>query len=81
MMKIIVKYYDKIFILLVLLALLLIGLQITDEIDLVSQNAVDENTDWERSSDGVILQPKLKNDIMPGSFIFYKVDDNNFSSV
>ena len=36
---------------------------------------------WERSSEGVTLRSNIKNDLMPGDFIFYKTNDSNFSKI
>ena len=36
---------------------------------------------WERSSEGVTLRSNIKNDLMPGDFIFYKTSDSNFSKI
>ena len=33
---------------------------------------------WERSSEGVTLHSNIKNDLMPGDFIFYKTNDSKF---
>jgi hypothetical protein len=78
MKQIFVKHYDK-FLAIGALSLLALffGLQITDQIGLNDVDSVADNSyGWSRSSDGVILQSTLKNDLMPGNHIFYKVDDN-----
>jgi len=82
MKQIFVKYYDKLLVITAITALAVVfGLQVSEQI---GSNAVIEfeehNPDWSRSSDGVILQSKLENDLMPGNFIFYQVDDN-FSKI
>jgi hypothetical protein len=83
MKQILVKYYDKLFVITAFSALALVfGLQLSEQI---GSNAVidleDNSPDWSRSSDGVVLQAKLENDLMPGKFIFYQVDDNNLSQI
>ncbi|MEC8243863.1 MAG: hypothetical protein VX038_03375 [Verrucomicrobiota bacterium] len=83
MKQILVKYYDKLLVITAFSALAVVfGLQVSEQI---GSNAVinvkDDTPDWSRSSDGVILQSKLENDLMPGNFIFYQIDDNNFSQI
>lgn len=83
MKQILVKYYDKLFVITAFSALAVVfGLQVSKQI---GSNAVidleDHSPDWSRSSDGVVLQAKLENDLMPGNFIFYQVDDDNFSQI
>ena len=83
MKQILVKYYDKLFVITAFSALAVVfGLQLSEQI---GSNAVinleDHSPDWSRSSDGVNLQSKLENDLMPGNFVFYQVDDNNFSQI
>ena len=81
-MQIFVKYYDKLFVIFVLTALSLVfGLQLNDEVGFSSEYLPEEYPSWERSSEGVTLQSKLQNDLMPGSFIFYKNSDNNYSKI
>jgi hypothetical protein len=83
MKQILVKYYDKLFVIIAFSALAVVFvLQVSEQI---GSNAVidleDHSPDWSRSSDGVVLQAKLENDLMPGNFIFYQIDDNNFSQI
>ena len=83
MKQILAKYYDKLIVIAAFSALALVfGLQVSEQI---GSNAVinleEPSPDWSRSSDGVILQSKLENDLMPGNFIFYQKDDNNFSRI
>ena len=83
MKQIFVKYYDKLLVITAITALAVVfGLQVSEQI---GSNAVinleDHSPDWSRSSDGVNLQSKLENDLMPGNFVFYQVDDNNFSQI
>ena len=83
MKQILVKYYDKLFVIAALSALAgVFGLQVSRQIGSNAViNAKDRKPDWSRSSDGVIFQSKLENDLMPGNFIFYQIDDNNFSQI
>ena len=83
MKQILVKYYDKLLVITALSALAVVfALQVSEQ---TGSNAVinleDHKPDWSRSSDGVIFQSKLENDLMPGNFIFYQIDDNNFSQI
>ena len=83
MKQIVVKYYDKLLVITAFSTLALVfALQLSEQ---TGSNAVinleDHSPDWSRSSDGVNLQSKLENDLMPGNFVFYQVDDNNFSQI
>ena len=83
MKLILVKYYDKLLLFVALSVLAVVfGLQLSEQIDSNTVKHLNEQRpDWSRSSDGVILQSKLENDLMPSNFIFYQVDDNNFSRI
>ena len=83
MKQILVKYYDKFLVITAFSALAVVfGLQVSKQIGSNAVVNLEENSpDWSRSSDGVILQSKLENDLMPGNFIFYQVDDDNFSQI
>ena len=58
------------------------GIQLSEQIGFNAElHLKDHRPDWLRSSEGVILQSKLENDLMPGNFIFFQEDDNNFSRI
>ena len=83
MKQVFAKHYDKLLLLTALLVLgVVFGFQLTQVTDFgVEHNPKESESAWARSSNGVFLETKLKNNLMPGTFIFYKTSDDNFSRI
>ena len=49
------------------------AMQLSSQLDENEAHHASEDPEyWERSSEGVTLRSNIKNDLMPGDFIFYK---------
>ena len=83
MKQVFAKHYDKLLLLTALLVLgVVFGFQLTQVSDFgVEYNPRESESAWARSSNGVVLETKLKNNLMPGNFIFYKTSDDNLSRI
>lgn len=83
MKRIFVKNYDKLILLSAILILSIIFMQQLST-DYDSSTLIENRGEidfWDRSSEGVTLQSYITNDLMPGDFIFYKTDEENFSKI
>ena len=83
MKKILVNNYDK---LVLLMSIFILGIvfvmQLSSQLhENEAHHASEDPEYWERSSEGVTLRSNIKNDLMPGDFIFYKTNDSNFSKI
>ena len=83
MKKIIVNNYDKLVLLMSIFILgIVFALQLSTQLDENEVSYASEDPEyWKRSSEGVTLHSSIKNDLMPGDFIYYKQSDSNLSKV
>ena len=83
MKKIIVNNYDKLVLLTSIFILgIVFALQLSTQLDENEVSYASEDPEyWKRSSEGVTLHSSIKNDLMPGDFIYYKQSDSNLSKV